>query len=124
MSTVYDTPGVVRDTSLLPRTERLPLLLERMSHGDRDAFGSFYDATARVVYGMALKVFIEPDRAHAVTRLVYVTAWTLAPTYSASRATPTDWLMSIVGEAFGASMKVGSCCSGQPSHACVTFQQL
>src|SRR4028118_1455432 len=100
---IQDRPSVVRDTSLLPRYEHLPLLLKRMSHDDRDAFGSFYDATSRVVYGLALKVFLEPDRAHAVTQLVYVTAWTLAPTYSASRATPTAWRMSIAGAAFGAS---------------------
>jgi RNA polymerase sigma-70 factor (ECF subfamily) len=94
-----------RCVARLEKSEHLPLLLEQMSRGDRDAFVRFYDDTSSVVYGMALMICKSQRRAEAVTHQVYVTAWATAPAYQESQSTPMDWLMSMASDAFIASIR-------------------
>lgn len=73
----------------------LSILLGRVSHGDQDAFGRFYDATSHLVFGMALSVISDKVVAEAVTQEVYVAAWRAAPAFDPSQATASAWLTDI-----------------------------
>ncbi|MBA2560312.1 MAG: hypothetical protein H0V07_10595 [Propionibacteriales bacterium] len=70
-------------------------LIARVSCGDQDAFGRFYDATSRMVFGMALNVSTDRTQAEAMTQEVFVAAWRSAPNFDASVWAPSAWLVSI-----------------------------
>lgn len=85
---------VVRMRSQAEATE-LADLLARVAGGDQDAFASFYDATARVVFGIVLNVVRDRAQAEEVAQEVYVDAWKSAPRYDRKQGTATAWLNTI-----------------------------
>ncbi len=85
----------MHDARALRPATYLAQLLERVSSGDTDAFGRFYDATAQMVFSMALKSVSDRQRAEAITRQIYVAAWTSAPDFEASCIPATVWLRLI-----------------------------
>ena len=89
--------GTGPDCAEGPPAGELAHLLYRVSRGDQDAFGSFYDATCQEVFGMVLSVVGDRTRAESVTHDVYVAAWRTAPAFGAARRTPGAWLTAIVG---------------------------
>ena len=64
-----------------------------MSRGDQAALGEFYDASSRMVYGLALRIVGDPAAAEEVTLDVYTQVWRQAAAYSAERGGPSTWLM-------------------------------
>ena len=78
-----------------PCPAELARLLVLVSRGDQAAFASFFDATSPAVYGLAVSAVGHGAQAEAVTREVFVSAWTLASTFDASTSTPFGWLCGI-----------------------------
>jgi RNA polymerase sigma-70 factor, ECF subfamily len=70
-------------------------LLASTGNGDQAAFASFYDATSRTIFAMALDAVADSRDAEAVTKDTYLAAWASAPTFDPSHGNPTAWLSSI-----------------------------
>jgi RNA polymerase sigma-70 factor (ECF subfamily) len=70
-------------------------LLKDVSEGDQVAFASFYDATARTVYGIVLRVLRDQAQSEEVTQEVYVEAWVSASRFDPQLGSPTAWLNTI-----------------------------
>lgn len=73
----------------------LGLLLKRSARGDRDAFGSLYDATSRRLHGLVLRVVRDPAQAEEVTQEVYLEIWRTASRYDAGRGSALSWMLTI-----------------------------
>jgi RNA polymerase sigma-70 factor (ECF subfamily) len=82
-------------------------LLSSTARGDQAAFASFYDATCRIVFGMALDAVGDLRDAEAVTKDTYVAAWTSAPTFDPSYDNPTAWLRLIADRSISLSLARG-----------------
>jgi RNA polymerase sigma-70 factor (ECF subfamily) len=82
-------------------------LLVRSGRGDQEAFGRFYDATVRIVYGMAMSVGGDPATAEALTAEVYVAAWKVAPGFAANTVGPGAWLAGIARAKIGVAERQG-----------------
>lgn len=87
--TVDSTPAVGRDTDDVDR------LLIASARGDRDAFAAFYDATAPLVYGIALRVVRDPSRAEEIAQEVYLEVWRNAGRYLSAKGSAKGWIVTI-----------------------------
>ncbi len=76
---------------------RAPLdaLIERMAEGREDALGELYDATAPLIYGLALRITRSPQTAEEVAGATYWQAWQEARRFDINRGSPRSWLLSI-----------------------------
>ena len=74
----------------------LQQLLTRVALGDRVAFRHLYDATAPSLFGVALRIVRQRDRAEEVLQDAFVNAWNRAAGYQASLSQPMTWLTAIV----------------------------
>lgn len=80
-------------------------LLVRISRGDQNALGPFYDLTSPLVYGFALTVLGDAGQAEAAAQETYFAVWTLAPTFDPKKATPQTWLIGIATHKIGLALK-------------------
>src|SRR6187402_1488007 len=71
-------------------------LLARVALGDRTAFRRLYDATAPSLFGVALRIVRQRDRAEEVLQDAFVNAWNRAAGYQAALSQPMTWLTAIV----------------------------
>jgi RNA polymerase sigma-70 factor (ECF subfamily) len=74
----------------------LKQLLARVALGDRTAFRRLYDATAPSLFGVALRIVRQRDRAEEVLQDAFVNAWNRAAGYQAALSQPMTWLTAIV----------------------------
>jgi RNA polymerase sigma-70 factor (ECF subfamily) len=74
----------------------LQQLLARVALGDRAAFRRLYDATAPSLFGVALRIVRQRDRAEEVLQDAFVSAWNRAAGYQAALSQPMTWLTAIV----------------------------
>jgi RNA polymerase sigma-70 factor (ECF subfamily) len=74
----------------------LQQLLARVALGDRAAFRRLYDATAPSLFGVALRIVRQRDRAEEVLQDAFVNAWNRAAGYQAALSQPMTWLTAIV----------------------------
>jgi len=74
----------------------LQQLLARVALGDRTAFRRLYDATAPSLFGVALRIVKQRDRAEEVLQDAFVNAWNRAAGYQAALSQPMTWLTAIV----------------------------
>jgi RNA polymerase sigma-70 factor (ECF subfamily) len=74
----------------------LQQLLARVALGDRAAFRQLYDATAPSLFGVALRIVRQRDRAEEVLQDAFVNAWNRAAGYQAALSQPMTWLTAIV----------------------------
>ena len=74
----------------------LQQLLARVALGDRTAFRRLYDATAPSLFGVALRIVRQRDRAEEVLQDAFVNAWNRAASYQAALSQPMTWLTAIV----------------------------
>ncbi|HEV7819795.1 MAG TPA: sigma-70 family RNA polymerase sigma factor [Burkholderiales bacterium] len=81
-------------TTLAPTD--LKQLLARVALGDRTAFRRLYDATAPSLFGVALRIVRQRDRAEEVLQDAFVNAWNRAAGYQAALSQPMTWLTAIV----------------------------
>ncbi|RNM15719.1 ECF RNA polymerase sigma factor SigK [Nocardioides pocheonensis] len=75
--------------------QQLSALLARCSRGDEQAFAQLYDATARRVHGLVLRVVRDPAQAEEVTQEVYLQAWRTCARYDAAKGSALSWLMTL-----------------------------
>ena len=66
----------------------LQQLLARVALGDRVAFRQLYDATAPSLFGVALRIVRQRDRAEEVLQDAFVNAWNRAAGSSADSTRP------------------------------------
>lgn len=84
--------GLMRRTTA---ADELNLAMTRMAAGDPQAFGTFYDATSRSVFGIILRVLRDRAQSEEVTQEVYLEAWRAAARYDARQGTPAAWVNTI-----------------------------
>lgn len=71
-------------------------LLARVALRDRVAFRRLYDATAPSLFGVALRIVRQRDRAEEVLQDAFVNVWNRAAGYQAALSQPMTWLTAIV----------------------------
>ena len=77
------------------KSDEVDRLLLSSARGDRDAFAAFYDATAALVYGVALRVVRDPARAEEISQDVYLDVWRNAGRYLPGRGSAKAWIVTI-----------------------------
>lgn len=70
-------------------------LLTRCARADEQAFAELYDATARRVHGLVLRVVRDPSQAEEVTQEVYLQVWRTATRFDAQKGSALSWLMTL-----------------------------
>ncbi len=75
--------------------QELGALLNRSARGDREAFAEVYDATARRVHGLVLRVVRDPAQAEEVTQEVFLEIWRTASRFDPARGSAVSWLLTI-----------------------------
>jgi RNA polymerase sigma-70 factor (ECF subfamily) len=72
-----------------------PGVMERMATGDASALAELYDAHARSIYSLALRILGNSSDAEDVVQDVFTQAWRQAARYDPRRATVIGWLLMI-----------------------------
>lgn len=67
-------------------------LLGRVADGDRDAFNTFYDAVADLVYGISRRVAVDRHLAAEITQEVFLEVWRKARSFDRSRGSARTWV--------------------------------
>ncbi|MBL0917939.1 MAG: sigma-70 family RNA polymerase sigma factor [Hydrogenophaga sp.] len=75
---------------------QLMTLIDRVAQRDEAALKALYDLTARKLYGLALRVVGNAERAEDVLQESFLQIWRNAPDYRASLSPPMAWLALIV----------------------------
>jgi RNA polymerase sigma-70 factor, ECF subfamily len=70
-------------------------LMSRCARGDEQAFAALYDATARRVHGLVLRVVRDRAQAEEVTQEVYLQAWRTSSRYDEQKGSALSWLMTL-----------------------------
>jgi RNA polymerase sigma factor (sigma-70 family) len=78
-----------------PAPQTLGVLMFRVSLRDQAAFKQLYDATARCLLGIVVRMVHDRSWAEEILQEIYVGVWHAAPNYSAAKAQPMTWLMAI-----------------------------
>jgi RNA polymerase sigma factor (sigma-70 family) len=74
----------------------LMTLIDRVAQRDEAALKALYDLTARKLYGLAMRVVANSERAEDVLQESFLQIWRNAPDYRASLSPPMAWLALIV----------------------------
>ena len=77
----------------------LALLLRRSARGDEQSFAALYDATARRVFGLVLRVVRDHAMSEEVTQEVYLDVWRTASRFDPAKGSALSWLMTIAHRA-------------------------
>lgn len=75
--------------------DQLAGLLERVAQQDEASFASFYDATSRRVFGLALKILRDQSAAEEASLETYTYVWRQASRYDPGRASVMTWVLTI-----------------------------
>lgn len=70
-------------------------LLARVALRDQAAFKALYDRTVRTLLAIIVRLLRDQSWAEEVLQEAYVAVWHSAPNYSAAKAQPMTWLMTI-----------------------------
>lgn len=86
--TVACMPERTRGRAAVPDVDAL---MAQVAQGDRDAFGSLYDALAPLVHGLVLHSLHEPARGGELTEEVFLELWRQAPRLDAGPGGARAW---------------------------------
>lgn len=78
-----------------PSDDRWVRWVGQMAQGDESALALLYDASNRLVYGLALRILGEAGAAEEVTLDVYLQVWKQANRFDVARGRVSTWLMTI-----------------------------
>lgn len=101
MNSAHTTTGTQNKTDRLDMNiqsntpDDLSTLMARIAMRDQAAFKQLYDATVRCLLAIIERMLRDRAWAEDVVQEVYVSIWNSAPNYSAMRALPMTWLMTI-----------------------------
>lgn len=70
-----------------------PTLVHDVAGGSLEAYGRLYDRTCERVYGLALRICRDPDRATAVVEQVFVELWKGRQALRSTETLPEMWLL-------------------------------
>jgi RNA polymerase sigma-70 factor (ECF subfamily) len=76
--------------------EELETLLLRVGRGDRGAFAALYDRSAAKLFGLAVRILGQKERAEDVLQESFVAVWNRAADYAPERGAAMTWLATIV----------------------------
>jgi RNA polymerase sigma-70 factor (ECF subfamily) len=71
-------------------------LLRRVAAGDRAAFAELYDRTSPQLFGVALRILRQKERAEDVLQECFVAIWQRAGDYDPAKGAAMTWLMTIL----------------------------
>lgn len=71
-------------------------LLRRVAASDRVAFAELYDRTAPQLFGVALRILRQKERAEDVLQECFVAIWQRAGDYDPAKGAAMTWLMTIL----------------------------
>jgi RNA polymerase sigma-70 factor, ECF subfamily len=74
-------------------------LIERVGHGDRDAFEQLYRRFARPVLAMALRQLGDSGRAEDAAQETFAAVWRSARSYRSERGSASAWLYAVARHA-------------------------
>lgn len=69
--------------------------VQRIAAADQAALAALYDATNRLIYGMALRILGNPADAEEVTLDIYTQVWRSASNFDERRGSVVAWLMTM-----------------------------
>jgi RNA polymerase sigma-70 factor (ECF subfamily) len=75
--------------------ERWAALIDRIAVSDLTALAELYDQTSRLVYGLVLRIVVNPADAEDVTFDVYTQIWKQASRFDFGRGKPSAWIFTI-----------------------------
>lgn len=75
--------------------EALESLLAAVATGDRPAYARLYGRTSAKLFGVALRITKDRGRAEEVLQEIYLSVWRNASSYTAEKARPMTWLITI-----------------------------
>lgn len=75
--------------------EALDALLAAVAAGDRRAYARLYERTSAKLFGIALRILRDRGRAEEVLQEIFIAVWRNASSYSADKARPMTWLITI-----------------------------
>ncbi|MGW6061772.1 ECF RNA polymerase sigma factor SigK [Streptomyces sp. NPDC055189] len=70
-------------------------LMQRVAHGDEDAFSPLYDSVSAAVFGVVRSVLHDRAQAEEVTQEVFVEVWRTAQRYRDDRGTVVNWVLTV-----------------------------
>jgi RNA polymerase sigma-70 factor, ECF subfamily len=70
-------------------------LLRQIAGGDQDAFARLYDRFSRPLYSVALRILNDAAEAEDIVHDVFVSLWTKAGDFEATRGSPFGWLVAL-----------------------------
>lgn len=92
-------PGALSATAALfrrfPAEQNWEEMVHGVARGDEVAFANLYDATCRMVHGVAVRILGNEADAEEVTLDVYNQVWRSAKSFQAGRGTVTAWLLTL-----------------------------
>lgn len=72
------------------------LYLRQAARGDQEAFAAFYDASASLAYGIALRLLGNQADAEDTVIDAYLQMWRTAASFDCDRGNPAAWVATIV----------------------------
>ncbi len=70
-------------------------LIRRLTRGDHQALGEFYDLYAGLVNGLAIRILRDRAEAEDTVQEVFVQVWQQASRFDPARGTPVAWLCTM-----------------------------
>ncbi len=70
-------------------------LIARIASGDRAAFGELYDRFGARVYGMSLRVVVDPKLAEDVAQEAWLNIWDSAASFDEAKGSAAGWILAI-----------------------------
>jgi len=73
----------------------LSTLIKKIGEGDATAFGSLYDGTSSLIFGILLRILTDRPVAEEVLLDVYTRVWKESPSYDPESLMPLEWIITI-----------------------------